>query len=356
VTIIGIAGADATIIDAQEMGSGFVDGIAYAGYPGSQLTLEGLTITGGGKGGAGVFAESSGLLVVRSCKVSGMGNLAGGSAIGIVKLTSNQDLLIEDSEVSFNAGSTTPGVQSLRGTLEIYGCRFEGNAGRAVYLSGTTNQQDVTIQDCEFVDNRSAHAAVLISDPFTVTVERNLFLRNTNTSAAGAALRISDCFGPIHGNVFALDSTFVGSGAAIHVNDYGGMISENTIFACHVEPSYGVVRFSSGTSNVDFQNNIVANCTGGFVATVAPGETPRMSCNGIWNNEGGLGGYVPGPTDRFLDPLFCDPLLLDFTLSDASPYAPANSPNCGQVGAFGPACGAVGIEQTSWGMIKSLYR
>jgi hypothetical protein len=84
-------------------------------------------------------------------------------------------------------------------------------------------------------------------------------------------------------------------------------------------------------------------------------ESPGFSCNGIWNNPGGLGDYVPDPSDQFVDPQFCDPLLLDFTLSDTSPYTSTNSP-CGQVGAFGPACGAVGIEQTSWGKIKSLYR
>jgi hypothetical protein len=358
VTILGTSGADATVIDAQEVGPGAVDGISYSGYPGSQLTLEGLTITGGGKGGAGIYAESSGLLVVRSCKVSGMGNLGNGHAILIFSYTSNQDLLMEDSEVSFNAGSTTTGIQSQSGSLEIYRSRFEGNAGIAVFLTGTTNQQDVTIQDCEFLDNRSGHPTVLILDPFTVLIERNAFIRNTNTSGGGAALNVGDCFGPIRHNIFAFDSTLGGSGTAIYTGQYGGAISENTFVGCHVEPPYGasVARLGSGTSNVDFRNNIITNCTGGSIATVQPGETPRMYCNGIWENEGGLGGYVVDPSDRFLDPLFCDPQLLDFTLSESSPYAPANSPNCGQVGAFGPACGTIGIVQTSWGKIKSLYR
>jgi hypothetical protein len=287
-----------------------------------------------------------------------MGNLGGGHAILVFAYASVQDLLLEDSEVSFNAGSTTPGIQSQSGTLEIYRSRFEGNAGRAVYLSGTTNQQDVTIQDCEFVDNRSDQAAVAILDPFTVLIERNTFLRNTDTSGAGAALFLSDCFGPIRNNLFAFDSTLAGYGAAIYMSDYGGVISENTFYGCYADPTRGgsAIRMGSGASNATFRNNIVAACGGSGIAWVQRGETPQFSCNGIWANSGGLGDYVPDATDRFLDPLFCDAPLLDFTLSDASPYAPANSPNCGQVGAFGPACGAVGIEQTSWGMIKSLYR
>jgi hypothetical protein len=289
-----------------------------------------------------------------------MGNLGGGHAILVFKLTSTQDLLMEDSEVSFNAGSTTPGIQSQSGTLEIYRSRFEGNAGRAIYLLGSgPNQQDVTIQDCEFVDNRSDQPALLLSDPFTVLIERNLFLRNANVGGAtGAGIVLNSCFGPIRNNTFAHDSTLAGYGAAIYLASYGGTISENTFYGCYADPARAgsAILFGSGSTNVVFRNNIVTACGGTGIAWTQPGEAPQYSCNGIWGNSGGLGDYVPDATDRFLDPQFCDQMLLDFTLSDASPYAPANSPSCGQVGAFGPACGAVGIEQTSWGKIKSLYR
>jgi hypothetical protein len=226
-------------------------------------------------------------------------------------------------------------------------------------MTGTTNQQNVTIQDCEFIGNRGANAAAVgLIDPFSILIEGSLFLRNTNTTGSSAALNATLCFGPIRNNVFAFDSTLAGYGAGIYLASYGGTISENTFYRCYADPSRGAsaVRFGSGSSAVAFRNNIVAQCEGAGIASVQPGETPQVSCNGIWDNSGGLGDYVPDATDRFLDPQFCDPLLLDFTLSESSPYAPANSPNCGQVGAFGPACGTIGIEQTSWGKIKSLYR
>jgi hypothetical protein len=357
VTIVGVAGALATVIDAQLAGSGFTDGVAYSGYPGEQLTLEGLTVTGGGKGGAGIFAESSGVLVVRSCKVSGMGSLGGGHAITVQRLTATQDLVLEDSEISFNGGSIAPGILSVGGSLTLTGSRFEGNQGRVIDLAGVSNQQDVIIQDCEFVDNRSGQPTVYLLDPFTILVERNLFLRNTNTTGTtAAALQVSTCFGPIRNNVFAFDSTLSGSAAGILTYNYSGTISENTFYGCHASSGASAIWFDAGAIPIEFHKNIIAACTGSGIVTVPFGEThPPVSCNGIWNNSA-LGDYVPDATDRFLDPQFCDPLLLDFTLSDASPYTSANSPNCGQVGAFGPACGTIGIEETSWGKIKSQYR
>jgi hypothetical protein len=357
VTIIGTAGADATVIDAQETGTGFINSISYAGYPGSQLTLEGLTITGAGMGGSGIYAESSGLLVIRRCKVNGMENLAGAHAILVFKLTSNQDLLMEDSEVSFNAGSTTPGIMSTSGSLTLRGSRFEGNQGRAVFLSGFGNQEVITIQDCEFVDNRSGHPAVLLADPFEILVERNLFLRNTNTTGTTAgALQVSTCFGPIRNNVFAFDSTFAGYGAGILTFNYSGTISENTFYGCYAPSEASAIAFDAGVAPIDFRNNIVAACTGSGIVKLQFGEPhPSVSCNAIWSNPGGLGEYVPSSSDQFLDPQFCDASLLDFTLSRSSPYTSTNS-TCGQIGAFDEGCGPVSVESASWGMVKSLYR
>jgi hypothetical protein len=82
------------------------------------------------------------------------------------------------------------------------------------------------------------------------------------------------------------------------------------------------------------------------------------ACNALWNNAMGDFGldWVAFPTDIFADPLFCDPMYLDFTLDDGSPCAPGGTPGCGQIGAHGVGCGVVSVEAASWGKIKSLYR
>jgi hypothetical protein len=110
-----------------------------------------------------------------------------------------------------------------------------------------------------------------------------------------------------------------------------------------------------GASGIfNFSNNLIADCTGASaIAVFAP--LPG-SCNGFWNNQGGVGDYVPSPTDLFLDPRFCDVPSLDFTLAANSPYAPGNNAGCGQIGAFGVGCGSVAVQAMGWGRVKTLYR
>jgi hypothetical protein len=81
-------------------------------------------------------------------------------------------------------------------------------------------------------------------------------------------------------------------------------------------------------------------------------------CNVFWENEAGNAGgsYVLGPTDRELDPQFCDPEGGDYRLAQSSPCLPLNSGECGQIGALGQGCGVVSVSAESWGKIKDAYR
>jgi hypothetical protein len=224
------------------------------------------------------------------------------------------------------------------------------------------NSYTVTIQDCEFVGNRTglAGASVSLGNPHTVQVERNLFLRNVNTAADGAGLLVYDSFGTIRHNTFAYDSTYgpAGGAAGLMFADFHGDVSNNTFMGCHVDPmTYGSAIIGMGATGIfSFSNNLFVGCTGAGAVAVFEGYTLPGSCNGFWNNEGGVGTYVPSSTDLFLDPRFCDIPNLDFTLDANSPYAPGNNATCGQIGAFGVGCGSVAVEFMSWGRVKTLYR
>jgi hypothetical protein len=77
----------------------------------------------------------------------------------------------------------------------------------------------------------------------------------------------------------------------------------------------------------------------------------------FWSNPGGnFIGYVPSPSDLFVDPLLCDPVGGDFHLMTGSPCLPENSGACGLIGAFGHGCGVVSFEARSWGKLKAAYR
>jgi hypothetical protein len=82
-----------------------------------------------------------------------------------------------------------------------------------------------------------------------------------------------------------------------------------------------------------------------------------MVCNVFWDNPGGeVSGFSLSPTDRVIDPVFCDPENGDVTLSPLSPCLPPNSLGCGLIGALGEGCGVVSIRPESWSVIKSRYR
>jgi hypothetical protein len=144
--------------------------------------------------------------------------------------------------------------------------------------------------------------------------------------------------------VFAFDSTLSGSSAGIRASNYSGTISENTFYGCYASSGASAIRFNAGIAPIEFHNNIVAACTGGGIVTVQFGEPhPPVSCNAIWNNPGGLGDYVPDPSDYFFDPQVCDPAAGDFTLAASSPYLAANNPICGQIGALGEGCSSTSM-------------
>jgi hypothetical protein len=144
----------------------------------------------------------------------------------------------------------------------------------------------------------------------------------------------------------------------LHLAGFGGEVSYNTFVGNHALGPFGGSAISAGSSGIyvtQFHHNLIVGGTGsgGPILSTVP-QPLSGSCNGFWNNAGGVGDYAVSPTDLFLDPLFCDAAALDFTLSENSPYATTGV--CGQVGAHGVGCGSVRVESISFGRIKSLYR
>lgn len=95
----------------------------------------------------------------------------------------------------------------------------------------------------------------------------------------------------------------------------------------------------------------------------SPNASAEMACCDLWGNAGG--DWV-GPIEAFLgadgnisaDPLFCDPLLLDFTLHAGSPCAPFTPPNetCDLIGAWPVGCAPTPAQSATWGRMKTLFR
>ncbi len=135
VTMIGTAGRDVTIMDGLASGSVIT-------VPGDViLTIDGLTLQNGRGRGGGI--TDYGTLTMRNSTIrdsQGSSPFGFGSAGGITQL-------------------------SQSGPLTLRNCTISGNRAGSYYYAGGGIRSvfggDVTIVDCEFVDNRSNYASAL---------------------------------------------------------------------------------------------------------------------------------------------------------------------------------------------------
>lgn len=349
ISVIGEAGASATVVDPDAVGYPVVTFLLSYEAEG-ETVLEGLTVTGSGTNQQPVFATYAPRLVIRACRF--VGNEIGNEA-WVIRID-NTDLVMEDTEVSFNAAEVCLAI--VESSIELYRCRFEGNQGGAIYGGGG---ETGIVMDCEFIDNRNDCTAGAAIGGFAspVIVERNLFLRNTQTGydlCTGGALLVGMSTGRIAFNTFAFDSSAGGGGGLAISGCPNIKVVNNTFFGCH-GPTPSAVGVGN-PSNVEFANNIVGHSTGGFAMFSQFGGISG-GCNDYWANEGGdFFFWEPIATDFFEDPRYCAPRDLDFTLQQDSPCAPGNTPGCAQVGAWGVGCGTVSMEPSTWGRIKGMYR
>jgi hypothetical protein len=211
------------------------------------------------------------------------------------------------------------------------------------------------MRDCVVADHRQR--GVRVWDASSVEIEGCLFERNFTSGGGGAIQAIRVAAGHIRFSTFAFDSG--GAGGGLDISTAPIAVENCTFYGCHGSVAGGAIQISAGAIG-PVSNNVFASTTGqrGAVYLASGASHPATGCNLFWDSEGGdyFGNWMPAATDTSADPQLCDPLNGDYTLSESSPAAAANSPTCGQLGAFGVGCGTVSVESTSWGRLKSLYR
>ena len=360
VSLIGEGGRETTRIDLAGRGTGnAVPVMAYGVGPGPVL-VQGFTITGAPDGNAGMWCRFMERMVVRDCRFEDLNpefpegaslsgestalelyacefvNCRSSSGAGAVLLVEG-DATVEECRFTTCQAEVVMGLGALGVNPPFHAvvrrCEFRENLGLA---AGISSYVSLTVEDCVFADNVSTGGSALIVsggaggivEPGPYTVRRNLFASNQTTSGIGT---------------FNWDAV-------------SGTIAENTFVGTEGRALTLTYR---PPKVVELRGNIFAGTTGAvavdFVDLGAP--SPSMVCNDFWGNVmGDTYGFSPGPTDLFVDPLFCGAGSGDYTLARNSPCLPAQSGSCGQIGAFGEGCAETSVEPGSWAKTKAMYR
>ena len=295
VSLIGTAGADATIVDGGErdrvllLAGGVVDGFTIR--------------NGNSVLGAGIFLRCDEPTVVRNCVVRDndvlTGGLDPGGSGGGIYIASNEtdDIVVEGNAIKDNVSGDGGGVY-CEGRSEATQIRNNLISGNGAFYSGGG----------VYVDGE--------------TLLRNVIVGNTAGDGGGVMLNSGEC----------RSNTIVGNSAlgSAGVRALSGTVAQNLVVGNHRRNSYG-------------GGGIVGHCAG-------------VTCNDAWGNEGGdfaLGTCDTTGTHNFsADPLFC--ASDDYHISTESPCVGPGS--CGLIGALPAECGATAARRITWGALKSAYR
>jgi hypothetical protein len=374
VALLSESGPESTVLDLT--GAPWIDAawVVVAGIlPGKDTRLEGFTVTGSPTGMSGMRIGACGRVVVDRCHFvdldarpdeSGGGIQVGHSDVEVTRcrfenchalyggaiFATDSNLWVSQSEViSCSAaegagivGSSTGPQHNL--AFEIRNSRFLANTtalygeGGAILQSGNGFRASRIVEGCYFEDNRvggSGGAVYMYDLETSLVVRNNVFVDNglatDDTSGGGAMLRGTDVW--VHNNTFH-------------------RCRQDNLF------SAGSALVVGGATTLSLQNNVFSENIGAAAVQIRPDVLSLDGgCNIFWDNEGGtMEGAPLDPTDRIVDPLYCDPDAYDLTVSSQSPCLPANSLGCGLIGALGQGCGTVSVIPMSWSRIKGAYR
>jgi hypothetical protein len=290
------------------------------------------------------------------------------------------------------------GAIFLNGSLRLTNCIFldnESNSGGALHMflpdlakDGGLGGFNVEIDACDFIGNAAVFQGGAIAH---VNPATNLIITNSrffrNVSEFGGAIYSTISAPQITGTIFAKNHATAQGGAVVFV---GGATVSQCTFVLNGAPIAGSAIFygspdrqGSSTSGLvlSVSNSIIAFSEGGHPVSCEDTAVMNFTCCDVFGNSAGdfvgcLTGVDLEDENFSANPLFCgsagefsDPQVFGdrFTLSPGSPCLPSAS--CKLIGARGQEdCGPPpgkndgstsandGVEDASWGQVKSRYR
>ena len=296
-TFLSTDGAAATTVDGQDLVR-----LLEVNNSGTSVIVDGFRFVDGDGWGGAITVLNQAQVTIRNSVVEDHENaiVVGGSCVITV-----EDCTFKDNSAPVSAAAIYVSGSGAR--AEVYRTLFDGNtAGQYAGAVNPVNGAYLKAVDCVFTDNSALWGgAAHIGEGSSADFEGCLFWGNS--AAEGAALFYTDpTYGVVTGNTF-------------HANVC------DTSSATVVAESCTVVR------------NIFSSQDNGYGLVVTSSTT--HSCNVFWENDlGSILGDILALDEVQASPVFCDASAGDFTISEHSPAAPANS-LCGLlIGALPVAC------------------
>lgn len=226
-------------------------------------------------------------------------------------ITDGEGIGTEIINLTIRNGYSTSGAISIAegANPKITSCHFESNSGPGGAIRVYENSA-ATVAACEFKEN-SADEGGAINTASDVIVSNSIF--NGNTANLGGAIR---CTGA---EIDVRSCSFYGNSAV----------------------SGGAIYIWQGTFNIDYCI-FSFNLDGGAINRGGYYSPQNIHDCLFYENGGGNFNSIPVYEDQYNNivgnPIFCNPGIDDFFISDNSPAAPANSPDGGLIGARPVGC------------------
>jgi hypothetical protein len=347
-------GSAVTTIDLSGIKGPQAFAILALELPSESTSIEGFNLVG--PNASGMFVFLCGNVTVRDCAFRDFdaGPVTGGAVIA------EGDASFADCTFANCTAHIAGAIWHSDGHLALTGCTFTGCNNCAVVSDEVGAPNSVHVEACEFFDNWSdeeAAGALFISKTTAgAAVVDCLFKGNVNFTAGSGALELGQGPKTVENCIFIENGSLGAWGGGLRT-----LISA-TVRGCTFVDNYKAQNDHPGSAMGIgwgvFENNIFFGGSGGAHVYVKVPESTESDCNVLWGNPAGA-GYSTSPTDREVDPLFCDVEALDLRLGADSPCLPDDPLGCGLIGAFQEGCGATSAPEVplrTWGQIKGLYR
>ncbi len=243
----------------------------YAGASTLDVTISGLTVTGGSANiGAGILDRDENLTLDN---VTIRGNAATGDGGGLWADGFNMSLTVRNSTLSGNTSGDDGGgvyIEDTGGTFTFQNTVVTGNTasgnGGGVYLYDPDH--DILIDNCTVSGNtagvRGGGVYIYSLDGGVVTMQSTTISGNSAASGGGFSFYKPDLPASVVDTTIASNSATAGTGGGVYINQVNGLtFSNSTIAGNTASAAGGGIHLQIGGNPLPLRNMIVGDNTGG---------------------------------------------------------------------------------------------